>query len=743
MIDSLYLYGNQTLRYSSDMKIAVLGNYSPRMCGIATFTHDLVQSILLHTTQEDNLKVFAMSDNEHYQYPEIVTLEIQEANLEDYHKAAKEANESGADCCLIQHEFGIFGGDAGTFVLAFLQNLRMPCIVTLHTVLERPQPIQRLITRQIADRCSYVVVMCSKAVSLLESAYQIPINKLKIIPHPHPPVNYESREAVRRSFGWSQEWVITTFGFLGRSKSIETAIRALPRVIAEYPNTHYYILGRTHPNVILSEGESYRQELAELADVLGISDHIHFENRFLDEDELMNNLLASDLYLTPYKNKAQITSGTLAFAIGAGTPVVSTPYWHAEELIGNSKGALFEFNQDGQLSETILDIRKHPEKLIRFRQKAKAYGELTDWPATGKEYLELLSDSVHHKSVMMPKSPEFTFKHLHTLSDETGIMQHAIDYIPNPMYGYSLDDNSRALILCVWVHEKNNDPDSLKMINVFFGYIRKMALSDGSFINFIPKDLGPDSFHENEDAFGRTFWALSVLYTSGPSQYKEEAFALLNNSAKHINRLKSSRGMANIIVGLTNLIIAGSAFKDSLIILEYLTQKIQSFFDDQNGPKWKWYDEDMSYDNGFLPYSLLFANRILKSDMLNTTVCQSVDFLESICFRKPFFYPIGNSEWYNKDGRLTEFAQQPIEAFSMMLLYREFYYQTKDSAFLNKMNKVFTWFLGNNRLGASLYDPESGGCMDGLGQNAINLNQGAESLLAFWLSHHIYNSITE
>ncbi len=391
------------------MKVTYIATYPPRECGIGTFTENLFKSMLSQNEHEGF--VVALNDNDlDYNYPEEVKTTIRQDYQEDYLKAAKHINESGADVCILEHEFGIFGGQSGMYILLLLHRLEIPLIVTLHTILQTPSHNEKAALKEICKVADKVVVMTQKAIELLVSVYDAPKEKIALIEHGVPDIHFSPRKA-KKELNLRNKKVLLTFGFIGRSKGIETVIKALPEVVKKHPEVVYIVLGKTHPNVLRDSGEEYRNFLHQMVKDLHLEDHVIFLNGFIDEQGLFKYLYACDIYITPYLNEAQITSGTLSYAVGVGAAVLSTPYWHATELLANGRGRLFNFNDSDKLSGILSDLLENPKELNRLKNKAAEYGKNITWPKTGEKYVALAKKVVKQKCPVVTnkeKQPAFT-----------------------------------------------------------------------------------------------------------------------------------------------------------------------------------------------------------------------------------------------------------------------------------------------------------------------------------------------
>lgn len=730
------------------MKNAYIATYPPRQCGIGTFTQNLFES--MNASKKDdpdnrNSFVVAMDDpNEKLTYPEEVKLTIRQELQEDYLAAAKYINASGADCCILQHEFGIFGGQDGVYILPLLHELEIPLIVTLHTVIQTPSNNQKEVLQTICRMANRVVVMSCKAIEMLVDIYEIPRNKIAYIEHGVPDIQYV-QEKVKTEFKLENRKVLLTFGFVGRNKGIETAIKALPKVVEKHPEVMYIVLGKTHPNVLKHAGEEYRLSLIQLIEDLKLEKNVVLLNEFSTQKELFKYLYASDIYITPYLNEAQITSGTLSYAVGVGSAVVSTPYWHATELLSDGRGVLFDFGKIDQLSDVLIDLLDQPEKRLEIRRKAREHGLKITWPKIGGLYNETVQDVVDEKIKIEKKEdapfdisllPEFSMKQIRRLTDDTGIIQHAIFGIPNLKEGYCLCDNSRALLLALMSYRIKKDNSSLKLIPVYLSYIHYMQNEDGNFRNFLSFSREYLDEVGSEDSFGRTIWAVGYLLNYPPNNsYCQIGHLIFDKAKPHFDNLKSIRSIANTMIGISYYL--RSNMSDDAIIekLRNLTYKLIDHYNINNHDGWHWYEALLAYDNAILPLAMLHAASILNEEKIKKVAFESMNFLVDHTMKNGYLSIIGNEEWFVKDGERSVFAQQPVDAMGMVLMFRQAYNLTGDKSYLTKLFKSFRWFLGENDLRISLYNHDTQGCCDGIESYGVNQNQGAESTIAYLVSY--------
>ncbi len=730
------------------MKAAFIGTYPPRECGIGTFTNNLYKAMVEHTDGENNQNdsfIVALSDHDfNYNYPKEVKFNIRQDHQRDYLKAAKFINLSTAEVCILQHEFGIFGGQNGMYILPLLHRLDIPLIVTLHTVLKNPSYNEKAVLNEICKMAARIVVMSNKAIEFLTTVYDIPKEKIALIEHGVPDISFNS-EKCKKEFKLDHKKVLLTFGFVSRNKGIETVIQALPEVIEKYPKLVYIILGKTHPNVLRQSGEEYRIFLMRLVKKLGLEEHVIFLNNFVDEKDLFKYLYATDLYITPYLNEAQITSGTLSYAIGIGRAVVSTPYWHASELLADGRGKLFDFNDIKGLTSLLINLFDHPKVLHKMKKKALEFGRKITWPKTGERYHILAKNILKEEIKKVRKQepeidllimPDFSLTHITRLTDDTGIIQHAKFGIPNLKEGYCLDDNARALLMALMAYKQTKNSRALELIPIYLSYIHYMQNAHGSFKNFLSFSRQFLDEKGSEDSFGRTIWALGYLMAHAPNDaYFQTGKIILLKAVPHFEKIQSIRSIANIMIGISYYLKNNPADESLTTILSQMAKTLLKHYKINKTDDWKWFESLLTYDNGILPLGLLHAAEILKDKSIQKIAVESMNFLTKHTLKDNSLSIIGNEKWFVKDGERSVFAQQPVDAMAMVLMFHQAFHLTGDKNYLNKLYTSFLWFLGENDLRMSLFDYETRGCCDGFGKQGVNRNQGAESSLAYLISH--------
>jgi glycosyltransferase involved in cell wall biosynthesis len=735
------------------MKVAYISTYPPRECGIATFNQNLMRAINANFPERKSLLnggfVVALNDSEsiqEYEYPEEVKYVIRQNHQKDYIRAANYINTSSADVCIMEHEFGIYGGESGIYILPLLNRLEKPLISILHTILKDPSYVQRIIIREIAEQSSKIIVMSKRAVEFLTAIYEIPAEKIQIIEHGVPDVEASDPNPVKNLTPFKNHKVLLTFGLISRNKGLETVVRALPKIVENHPEVMYVVLGNTHPGVIKNSGEEYRDHLKTLAAQLNVSKHLCFINKFVLEEELVDYLAATDIYVTPYLNEAQITSGTLSYAVGAGAAVVSTPYWHATELLANNRGRLFDFKNAEALAENIIELLDQERLLNELKENAYEYGLHLRWPVIGAEFIKVaqessamhdFSDKILKNSIVDPEiMPKFSLSHVLRLTDDTGIVQHAKYGIPNLKEGYCLDDNARALIMALMAYQRSNSREAFELLPIYLSYIHYMQTEDGNFRNFLSFDRRYLDEVGSEDSFGRTIWALGYLIgCSSSNSYREFATEIFHKSFPHFKSLTHLRGMANTVIGISMYLKVFPGDEGMVNEMVKLTKPLIDAYEHHQSENWQWFEEKMTYDNAILPLALLHSCEITGDEDVKDVALKTMAFLDKLTLSNGYLSPVGNDGWYYKGGAFPAFDQQAIETMAMVLMHFQAYTIFRKPQYIEKMFLSYKWFLGENTLRAPLYDHETKGCCDGLLPTGINRNQGAESTLAYLISH--------
>ncbi|MBN2323491.1 MAG: glycosyltransferase family 4 protein [Spirochaetes bacterium] len=734
---------------SSSNVITLLGNYLPRQCGIATFTTDLLGSLAAQSPGTEYWAI-AMNDTlEGYDYPARVRFEVSQNKLQEYQLSADFLNINRVETVCLQHEFGIFGGNDGSHILALLKKLRMPVVTTLHTVLQDPDDGKKAVMRELLRVSDRLVVMSRLAVDMIKSLYSVDADRIVFIPHGIPDTPFIDPNYYKDQFGVEGKRVILTFGLLHPGKGVEHVIDALPAVVDRFPDTVYLVLGATHPHVKRESGEAYRISLQQRARRLGVDKHIIFHNRFVSLEKLCEFLICADIYVTPYLHKEQITSGTLAYAMGAGKAIISTPYWYAEEMLADGRGRLVPFADAEAMAEQILDLFDNPVELNAMRKRAYQFSRDMIWPKVARAYLDIFSELKQEPSkksfALYPTRtiaetwidlPEIKFDHLNLLTDDTGVLQHARFMIPSRIHGYTVDDNARALVAVMSARNASAEPTLLEALSYRYLGFLEYAFDDksGRFRNFLSYSRRWNRSTDYEESHGRALWGLGV--TISESQKDSQigmAMDLFERALKASENFDSPRAVAYALLGI---VCYGERFRGDRSTRRYearLSDRLFDIYRTNREDDWPWIEETVTYDNGRIPQALIASGRERGQQSIVDAGIECLDWLLRIqTDDSGHLVPIGNRGWYRRNGKRTRFDQQPVDAGSMVEACAEAFFATGEERWAKEAVRCFDWFLGRNDIQAPVYDYTTGGCRDGLGADGVNQNQGAESTLA-WL----------
>jgi glycosyltransferase involved in cell wall biosynthesis len=732
-------------------KTAFVGDHLPRKCGIATFTSDLLAAVAAAHPQSQCFSVSVNDIPGGYEYPEVVRFEIEEQDLSSYLRAADFLNISDVDIVCLQHEFGIFGGTAGGHILALLRELRMPVVTTLHTILREPKADQRRVIHELVALSTRLVVMADRGRQMLQEIYQAPPAKIDLIPHGIPDVGFVDPTDFKDQFGVEGKVVLLTFGLLSPNKGIEYVLNALPHILAEFPDVVYIVLGATHPNELREHGEAYRLSLEILAKKNKLEKNVIFYNRFVELENLKEFIGAADFYITPYLNEAQITSGTLAYAFGAGKVVISTPYWHAAELLAEGHGVLVPFGDAPAIAREVIGLLRDDTRRHAIRKNAYKLGREMVWSNVARLYMRSFELSQIEGAARSRKSlatktldqkprelPDLKLSHLSRMTDSTGIFQHAVLTVPNFSEGYCTDDNARAFILAVLLSELGEEPERVRTLATTYAAFLHHAfdLRVKRFHNHMSFDRRWLDEQGSEDCQGRALWALGVGVGRSPYRsFQIMAGQLFVLALPALTELTSPRAWAFGLIGIHEYLRRLSG--DSLVnqTREILTSRLMELFERTAQPDWRWFQEDLTYDNAKLPHALILSGRATGQQAVLERGLQALRWLTELQIsEKGHFRSIGTNGFYRRGGMRANFDQQPIEAQAMVSACLEAYRATSDLWWYEQAQRAFDWFIGWNDLGLELCSPKTGGCRDGLHVDRVNRNQGAESTLAFLLS---------
>ncbi len=740
-------------------RIAFVGNYLPAKCGIATFTADLTESLAVRYPDITFL-VLPTSDPNVGRYPERVRFVIEKDDVASYKQAAYFLNMNHIDLVCLQHEYGIFGGPSGRHILALLKELHMPIITTFHTILDKPIKEQEKIFREIVRTSDRLVVMTRRDLGIVKDRHKLSREKINLIPHGIPDVPFIDPNFYKDQIGVEGKYVLLTFGLLSANKGIENVIKALPAIIEKHPQVVYIVLGATHPNVLRAEGDTYRESLVALADKLQVTEHVLFHDRFVSLDKLIEYISTADIYITPYNHKEQSVSGTLAYAVGLGKAVISTPYWHAEELLAEGRGILVPFKDPGAIAKQVLFLLDNEVKRHTLRKRAYLKTRVMTWDESARKYMGSFSHSLESRRIhprparnvgdltlVTGEMPTLKMRHLQRLTDDTGLLQHAIHAIPHYAHGYSIDDNARGLITAIYLEDIDDyKPLSYELASRYLAFI-SYALNPKTnrFRNILSFERKWQDEGNSEDAHGRALWSLGlVVGRSRIRSLRDMAEELFQRGLPVAQRFKSPRACAFILLSVHEYLKRFSGDQRAIAVRKKLVNHLVDAHKKYSTTDWPWFEDYLTYCNAKLPHALLVCSPSLGDDRITQLGLDTLDWLISVqTSDEGYFIPIGSEGFYRRGETRARFDQQPIEAYTTLAACIEAYHITGENKWYKESQKIFNWFLGLNDLRLSLYNPRTGGCHDGLHPDRINMNQGAESTLAFLMSWLEINAVQE
>jgi len=778
-------------KVSLPSRIAVIGNHLPRQCGIATFTTDLCAAIAAEYGTARLLALPVNDIEEGYDYPARVRWALSQDDLKSYQEAAEFLNFNNIDMVCLQHEYGIFGGPAGSHILHLLRQLKMPVVTTLHTVLREPNPDQLMVMKEIAELSDRLIVMSQLSSQILQEVFKIPGSKIDMVPHGVPDLPFLDPNFYKDRFGVEGKAVLLTFGLLSPNKGIENVIQAMPQILAKHKNVVYLIAGATHPHILRREGDQYRASLQALAKEVGVESQVIFHDRFVAPEEMVEFIGAADIYITPYRHEAQVVSGTLAYALGAGKAIISTPYWHAIELLDDGRGALVPFQNPDAIAQKTIELLDTPAIRHAMRKRAYQFAREMVWKRVAQGYMESFSHvrndrmeapRVQFSAGAIPKSlnqlTTLKLDHLHRLTDDTGMLQHAIFTVPNRCEGYTTDDNARALILAVLLEQmekkkfagseppiadvtadslsnsiSNSESNSVSN-SVSYSVTQDSACrylsfleyafnaGKGRFRNFLGYDRRWIETEGSEDSHGRALWALgTVLGRSRDQGLRSAAGRLFEFSLPAVVEFYSPRACAYGLLGIQEYLDSYAGDRDAQKVRAVLAGRLLDMYESIRRPDWKWFEDVAAYGNARLPQAMLLVGSAGGDDRMVSAGLESLDWLMETQRSESHgsgtnghFVPIGSQGFYRQGGERARFDQQPIEAAGAVSACLQAYRITRESCWRDRAWSAFNWFLGDNDLQVALYDSVTGGCRDGLHPDRANQNQGAESTLSFLMA---------
>jgi glycosyltransferase involved in cell wall biosynthesis len=740
-----------------DINISYISSYIPRQCGIATFTNDLASSVTKLTgenlSEGRSIQIAAITNNtDGYKYGPEVKFEIKEQSLNDYREAAYFINLSASEIVNLQHEFGLFGGEDGSNILTLIQNLNKPLVTTLHTILADPSDDQLKIIKEIGSYSSHLVALTPRAMKILEKVYKIPKRKIAYIPHGAPDVPFLDPAYYKDKFKLQDRKVILTFGLLGPGKGIEDVLEALPEVVKKYPKITYVVLGATHPNVKKIFGEEYRNKLENLVKANSLEDNVMFINRFVDNKQLLEFLLMSDIYISPNHNKEQIVSGTLTYALASGKAIISTPYWHAEEVLKNDVGILVPFKNPEAIAGALKSLLGDESRRVRLRKNAYNMTRSMIWTKVASNYCDVYTSSIEgyqkvssltlikKKLTGFPALPDVNLNHLLNLTDSTGILQHATYNIPNRNEGYTTDDNARALLVSILNRNIFNDPQSVNLLNLYLSFILHAFNEEtGLFRNFMAYDRTWLEESGSEESNANVVFVTGYVIKNPPFDHSLGiAKMIFDRVINNTLLFQSPRAFALILMGCIFYLDRFSGAREVRKVCRTFAEKLSELYKENSTEKWKWFEPIATYNNGRLPQALLMAGKFLKNKEYIFQGLECLNWLYDVQYDKEnkHISLIGNNGWLVKGKEKAKYDQQPVEIPALIDACYQAYQITHDKQWITKLGILFSWFLGNNDRHEHLYDYITGGCFDGLSSSVTNKNQGAESTIAWLLSLH-------
>lgn len=733
----------------SIQRIAFVGNSLPRRCGIATFTTDLEQAVAASPLGVETAIVAMTDSGRDYVYPPVVSFEVRQEHEEDYVRAAQIINAGEYDAVSLQHEFGIFGGEAGAHVLSLLDRLSVPVVTTLHTVLETPSAAQRRVLERILAQSARVVVMADKGRELLIGTYGAVPEKIEVIPHGIPDFAFVEPDGAKERLGFAGKTTILTFGLLSPNKGIEVMIDAMPAVLKSRPDAVYVVLGATHPNLVRDQGETYREGLVARAAALGVSDHVVFLDQFVDRPTLLEYISMCDVYVTPYLNQAQMTSGTLAYSFGLGKAVVSTPYWHALELLADNRGILVPFGDAATMGAEIAALLDNEPLHRAMRNRAYAASRPMTWTQTAERYLELFQAVAIARQALQParihimtppgdgrRLPPISIDHLQAMTDDTGLFQHAIHTIPDRSHGYCVDDNARGLLLANSLHGFTADQLPDAMTSAYAAFVQHAFNRDtGRFRNFMGFDRRWLEEQGSEDSHGRTLWALGVTARDDVSATRRHwAAALFAEALPPVESFASPRAWAFTLLGLNAYceVQAEDDFASQFRLR--LAYRLVALLRQVEAPGWVWFEAGLAYDNARLCEALIVCGRSTGVPGYAEAGLRTLDWLlQRQSSPTGLFRPVGTAGFGDVRLPPKPFDQQPVEAAATIAACLEAWKTTGEDRWRGAARRAFAWFLGSNDLGKALVDVDTGSCKDGLHPDRPNENCGGESVVSYLL----------
>ena len=719
-------------------EIVFITSYPPRECGIATYSQDLIEALREQFDQSFKCSICALeSDSEKHSYSETPSYILNTDHAHSYIAITEEINSNkNIQLVVMQHEFGFFSKNEEIFQV-FCRSIIKPIVFVFHTVLPHPDHDFKTKVQKMTDMASSIIVMTSHAVSLLSRDYGVSLSKIKMIPHGTHLVPPLEKKKLKLVYDLSHRKVLSTFGLLSSSKSIETTLDALPMVIEQHPEVLFLILGKTHPSIVKQEGESYREMLHTKVQTLKIENNVRFINEYLDLPILLEYLQLTDIYIFTSKDPHQAVSGTFSYAVSCGCPVISTPIPHAKEVLDSKNGFIIDFGNSKQLAGHIISLLDND--VLRSEISSQSFHKMavTAWQNSAISHARLFEKLTGNAFKLNYRIPPVKLDHIKKMTTEIGMVQFSKISTPDIHSGYTLDDNARALIAICQHYELTNENYDLRLIRTYIEFIKYCQQPNGQFLNYVNegREFTPQNNDENlEDSNGRALWALGyVCSLEGvlPIEITAKAELIIEKALPSMENFYSTRAMAFIIKGLY---YQNRKMNIPHIIL--FADRLVQMYKHEKKTDWYWFESYLTYGNSLLPEALLCAYLSTEYEVYKTIALESFNFLLSIILNENTIRVISNKGWYhkNKQNRSQLGGEQPIDVAYTILTLEKFYLEFKNSDYRKKSLVAFSWFLGNNHLHQIVYNPCTGGCYDGVEEHNVNLNQGAESTISYFMA---------
>lgn len=723
--------------------IVYVSTYPPRECGIATFTQDLATKFNQLFAPSVETKVVAMNNSEiiRYHYPKKVIYHISQNTLESYQKTAEKLNKlDQVKLVNVQHEFGIFGGEYGSYLIDFAKNLTKPLVITFHTVLPSPVVKMRDTVRELTRLSKMIVVMTNRSKKILVEEYGLPEEKIKVVPHGIHAVPFESSKLHKAALGLSKSIVITNFGLLGPDKGLEYAIEALPPVVAKYPNLRFLILGSTHPEILKHHGEAYRNMLTKKVYELKLSSNVRFYDEYLQLEELLEFLQATDIYLNVSQKPEQAVSGTLSYGLGTGRPVISTAFAQAQETITPDVGRLVGFKNSKEITASLLELIGDENLRLAMGKTAYIKTRNMTWPNVAIAYMKMFSGIAPELKTDEKNLPKIKLSHFVKMTSPVGFYQFAELTKPDLRYGYTVDDNARALIAMAEYHARSKSPLALKLATIYLEFLKRTMGTNGYFRNYVNTDgtfnNAANTNESMEDPTGRALHGLAVAATTKtlPKRLRRIAHDMFRAILSEKPAFHHPRSQAFVIKAITAWLTIWEDESLKKLLITYCDNLVQLYKKNSPDNSWQWFEEALTYSNGLLPEALLAGYRTTGDKEYLRIAKLALDFLISQTFKEGMYVPIGHEGWFKRGGKRAYFSQQAEDPMSIILALKEMGNITKEERYHRFQQIAFSWFLGNNMLGQVVYDQTTGGSYDGIRENDLNLNEGAESSITYLIS---------